>query len=127
MYQHWLMDNVDIIKRAGNHPSVFIWTVDNEINLRGGGNLVKWNLLSGLVNQTREIDATRPVVSTSSYDREKKQYENDFKHNGIDDGDIDDLHDYGAWYGPSNFVMDTGYTKQLKENRKLRPLIGQEF
>src|SRR5205823_1703372 len=90
MYRHWLDENADVIRRCRNHPSVFIWTVGNEMNLRDGGNLEKWKLLSGVVKQTRELDPTRPVVATSSYFREQKQYEEDFKPNGIDDGDIDD-------------------------------------
>jgi len=27
IYQHWLMENEDVIKRCRNHPSVLIWTV----------------------------------------------------------------------------------------------------
>ena len=98
IYQHWLMENADVVKRCRNHPSVFIWTIGNEMNLRDPHNIEKWKLLSGVVKQTRMIDPTRPVVSTSSYYREQKFYNEQMKPAGIDDGDIDDIHSYNGWY-----------------------------
>jgi hypothetical protein len=127
IYQHWLMENEDVIKRCRNHPSVFLWTIGNEMNLRDNANIAKWKLLSGVVKQTRQADPTRPVVATSSYYREQKLYDEQMKPAGIDDGDIDDIHDYNAWYGNSNFFYDCGYAKQMKENQRKRPLIGQEM
>jgi len=66
------------------------------MNLRDPKNLDKWKLLSGVVKQTRQLDPTRPVVSSSSYARDTKFYESSMKPAGIDDGDIDDLHSYNG-------------------------------
>lgn len=127
IYQHWLMENQDVIKRARNHPSVLMWTVGNEMNLKDGKQLDKWKLLSGVVKQTRAVDPTRPVVATSSYYRESDLYDNVLKPAGVDDGDIDDLHSYNGWYGPSNFILESKFEKEMKSNQHKRPLIGQEF
>ncbi len=84
------MENADVIKRCRNHPSVLIWTVGNEMNLKDAKQLDKWKLLSGVVKQTRQLDPTRPVICSSSYYRDPEFYEKSMKPAGIDDGDIDD-------------------------------------
>lgn len=127
IFAHWLMENEDVVKRARNHPSVFIYTVGNEMLLRDTKNVEKWQQLSDIVKQTRKVDPTRPVICSSEYAREAETYNELLKPNGIDDGDADDLHRYNNWYGPSSFVTDAKLEKEIKANGGTRPLIGQEM
>ena len=126
-FAHWLMENEDVVKRARNHPSVFIYTVGNEMMLRDSKSLEKWQQLSDVVKQTRQLDPTRPVICSSEYSRDAELYNELLKPNGIDDGDADDLHKYNNWYGPSSFVTDAKLEKEVKENGGRRPLLGQEM
>ena len=127
LFAHWLMENEDVVKRARNHPSVFIYTVGNEMLLRDTRNLEKWQQLSEVVKQTRQVDPTRPVICSSEYTREPELYNELIKPNGIDDGDADDLHRYNNWYGPSSFVTDAKFEREAKINGGTRPMIGQEM
>ncbi len=34
LFEHWLMENADVVRRIRNHPSVLIWTIGNEMLLR---------------------------------------------------------------------------------------------
>ena len=124
---HWLMENADVVKRCRNHPSVFIFTVGNEMLLRDGKNIEKWKLLSEVTKQTRTLAPKHPIVCSSDYTRDPEFYESTLKPAGIDDGDIDDMHRYNGWYAGSAFVVDSKFEKEAKQNGGTRPLIGQEF
>ena len=125
IFEHWLTENEDVIKRARNHPSILLWTVGNELLLRDGKNVEKWKLLSEVVKQTRRLDPFRPVVADSTYQRESDFYQESLKPNNIDDGDVDDVHRYRGWYSDSPFVIDTN--ADIKNLTPGRPLIGQEM
>jgi hypothetical protein len=127
LMQEWLRENQDVIERCRNHPSVFIYTVGNEMMLRDSKNVEKWKQLSDVVKQTRRIDPTRPVIASSEYQRDPEFYSTVLKPNDVDDGDIDDLHRYNNWYGPSSFVSDSKFVNEMKRNQGLRPLMGQEM
>lgn len=127
LFQHWLMENADVIKRIRNHPSVLIWTIGNEMLLRDAENVEKWKQLSEVVKQTRSLDATRPTVVSSSYVRETDLYNKVIKPNNIDDGDLDDIHSYRGWYADSPFVTDSLFEKERKDANFNRPFIGQEM
>ncbi|HZZ44794.1 MAG TPA: glycoside hydrolase family 2 TIM barrel-domain containing protein [Tepidisphaeraceae bacterium] len=127
IFQHWLMENADVVKRVRNHPSVFILTVGNEMLLRDAKSVEKWELLSQVVKQTRELAGGLPVVCSSDYTRDPEFYDSTLKPKGLDDGDLDDMHRYFGWYAESPFVLDMKFEKELKNNKKQRPLIGQEF
>lgn len=127
LFQHWLMENRDVIRRCRNHPSVLIWTVGNEMLLRDHENLEKWAQLSEVVRQTRATDPTRPVVSTSSYERDPEIYSKVIEPHGFDDGDIDDIHSYKAWYANSPFVTESRFPQKPEQEKWNRPLIGQEM
>ena len=127
LFAHWLMENEDVVKRARNHPSVFIYTVGNEMLLKDTKNIEKWKQLSEVVKQTRQVDPTRPVICSSEYARDPDFYNDSLKPNGIDDGDADDLHRYNNWYGPSSFVTDAKLEREVKNNGGIRPLMGQEM
>ena len=127
LIEHWKMENEDVIRRCRNHPSVLIWDIGNEMNLRDTENIDKWKILSELVSQTRSVDPTRPVICFSAYRREKKLYEEKLKPAGIDDGDMDALHSYRGWYAPSSFVQDCSWIKRTCEYAGTRTIIGQEM
>lgn len=127
IFQHWLMENADVVRRGRNHPSVLLWTVGNEMMLRDGKNLDKWRLLSQVVQQTRALDPGRPVIASSDYLREADYYQTALKPNGIDDGDIDDMHRYRGWYAESPFVSDSLFQTERERGVPDRPLIGQEM
>jgi hypothetical protein len=127
LFQHWLMENEDVIKRARNHPSVFIYTIGNEMLLRDPKNLEKWQQLSKVVKQTRQLDPTRPVIASSEYQRDPDFYKTVLQPAGIDDGDIDDIHRYNNWFDPSSFVTDSNFESEMKKRQRNRPFIGQEM
>jgi hypothetical protein len=127
IFEHWLMENEDVVKRCRNHPSVFIFTVGNEMMLRDSKNMEKWKLLSEVTKQTRQLAPDHPIICSSDYTRDPEFYEKTLKPAGIDDGDVDDMHRYNGWYGQSAFVINSKFEKEMKENRKERPLMGQEF
>jgi hypothetical protein len=127
LFQNWLMENEDVVKRARNHPSVFIYTIGNEMLLRDPKNLEKWQQLSKVVKQTRQLDPTRPIIASSDYQRDPEFYKTILQPAGIDDGDIDDIHRYNNWYGPSSFVTDSKFESEMKKRARNRPFIGQEM
>jgi len=127
IFQQWLTENKDVVERCRNHPSVLIYTIGNEMMLKDSKNLEKWKQLSTVVKQTRRIDPTRPVIASSEYERDPQFYKTVLETNGIDDGDIDDLHRYNNWYGPSSFVTDSKFENEMKRNGGRRPLMGQEM
>lgn len=128
MFKHWLMEQENVIKRIRNHPSVLIHTIGNEMTLRDDDNVAKWKQLSEVTQLTRKLDPLRPIVVSSTYVREKKQYDELFAPAKIDDGDIDDPHSYKAWYANSPFVTDSKFKSEFKRRADLkRPYMGQEF
>lgn len=127
LFEHWLMENADVVRRIRNHPSVLIWTIGNEMLLRDNENVEKWKQLSEVVKQTRSLDPTRPTVVSSSYQREPELYSKVIEPNKIDDGDIDDIHSYKGWYADSPFVTDSNFDKEMQKSKWNRPFIGQEM
>jgi hypothetical protein len=127
IFEHWMMENEDVVKRCRNHPSVLIFTVGNEMLLRDPKSLPKWKLMSRVVKQTRELAGGLPVVASSDHVREPELYETFLKPNGLDDGDVDDMHKYFGWYSDSPFIMDMTFKTELARNGGKRPIIGQEI
>ncbi|CAN5672844.1 beta-galactosidase [soil metagenome] len=125
IFAHWLLENEDVVRRGRNHPSVLMWTIGNEMLLRDDENLEKWKQLSEVVTQTRRLDPFRPVVADSTYHRDQAFYDTVLKPNGLDDGDVDDIHRYRGWYSDSPFVIDT--YADFKDLTPGRPWIGQEM
>jgi hypothetical protein len=127
LFEHWLMENADVVRRIRNHPSVFIWTIGNEMLLRDNENPEKWKQLSDVVRQTRELDPTRPTIVSSSYQRESELYSKVIQPNKFDDGDIDAIHSYKGWYTDSPFVTDSNFEREMDRSKWNRPFIGQEM
>ncbi len=130
----WKSEFLSLIRKHRNHPSVILWTVNNEMKFEVLGRKdptllrEKWEVLSNMVRSIRETDATRPVVCDSSYCREEigAEYENLVRPSAFDDGDIDDAHRYYGWYDPSFFHFIHGEFGK-KAAYPNRPLISQEM
>lgn len=128
----WKNEWLDLMKKYRNHPSLFYWTINNEMNFTHNKDDVKrietkMGIVSDVVKEMRALDPSRPICFDSGYTRE----EIEFKHNDtffktFDDGDIDDGHNYSGWYHSSLFDNFSG--KQfMKRKTEGRPLISQEW
>lgn len=129
--QIWLDDMGRLFKANRNHPSLFMWTMNNEMKFMifGTGKTlrVKGDVLNRAMKMVREMDPSRPVIADSSYFR-KIRYLVPRLHlllNRIDDGDIDDPHVYNSWYENSFFHLAHGEFSKMHA-LKNRPLITQE-
>jgi beta-galactosidase len=59
--QWWQRDLESMVLRDRNHPSVFMWSIGNEIPERGTPDAVKTAIR--LINSIKKMDTTRPVTS----------------------------------------------------------------
>lgn len=128
----WENEFLDLVRKYRNHPSLCIWTINNEMNFYADDPdkaraEKKMKIISDVVRRIRAIDPTRPVCFSSNYSR--KQTEQRFGKafmSGIDDGDMDDIHYYPNWYNNSIFEDFRG---QFQQQHKVagRPLISQEL
>lgn len=128
----WSSEWLRVMKKYWNHPSVFFWTVNNEMKFYDldadmERSKEKFRIVSDVVKGMRELDPTRPVCFDSNYLHSKalRRFGQDFL-NAVDDGDIDDNHAYYNWYDFSLFRFFNGeFQKQFKSPG--RPLISQEM
>jgi beta-galactosidase len=129
----WKDEFASLIHRYRNHPSILIWTVNNEMKFpifdQHDPVLLKkkWTILDDMIKTVRNIDPTRVIVADSSYSRRGvgSEYEQFIKPNGFDDGDADDVHAYYGWYDPSFFHFFKGeFGSRAWPDR---PLISQEM
>jgi beta-galactosidase len=126
----WKSEFYDLLKKYRNHPSLIIWTVNNEMKFYDNDpdsarTKVKMKIISDVVKQMRVIDPTRPIVFDSNYKRNVKKFGADY-FKTIDDGDIDDPHAYLNWYDYSIFDYFKGEWQQKNKNAG-RPMISQEM
>ena len=130
----WKEEFASLIAKYRNHPSIVIWTVNNEMKFEHSDQRQperlkkKWVILTDMIKTMRSIDPTRPIVCDSSYCRKEvaAEYENLIVPEKYDDGDIDDAHRYPGWYEPSFFHFYQGeFGKSLAWPD--RPLISQEM
>ena len=130
----WREEFASLVTKYRNHPSIIIWTVNNEMKFesidRNKPNVLrqKWSILTDMVTAIRRIDPTRPIVCDSSYCRRNiaQEYAEVIQPNKFDDGDIDDAHRYFGWYDKSFFHFFEGqFGKTLSWPN--RPLISQEM
>jgi beta-galactosidase len=126
----WKNEFFDLLKKYRNHPSVLLWTVNNEMKFYDNDPdiaraKVKMKIISDVVKQMRVIDPTRSIVFDSNYRRNTKRFGADF-YKDIDDGDIDDTHAYYNWYDNSLFDYFNGEWQKRSKNPG-RPLISQEM
>jgi len=126
----WKEEFYGLIKKYRNHPSLIIWTVNNEMKFYDNDpdsarTKIKMKIISDVVKHMRTIDPTRPIVFDSNYKRNTKKFGTDY-FKDIDDGDIDDPHAYLNWYDYSIFDYFKGEFQQKNKNEG-RPLISQEM
>ncbi|MCW3062161.1 MAG: glycosyl hydrolase family 2, partial [Capsulimonas sp.] len=130
----WKDEYSALIHKYRNHPSILIWTVNNESKfpILEQDNIPsltqKWTILDDMIRTMRGIDPTRPIVADSSYTRAeaKRGYNTVVKPKGFDDGDIDDTHRYYGWYNESPFHLFDG-AAFAQMSTPGRPLISQEM
>ena len=125
----WADEFIGLLKKYRNHPSILIWTVNNEMKFYDNpGDLeptkAKMKVISDVVKRMREMDPTRPISFDSNYKRNEEKFGKEY-FKTIDDGDIDDDHKYINWYNFSVFNYFKGeFQKKVNPGR---PLISQEL
>lgn len=132
LIEMWKEEFLGLLKKYRNHPSLFMWTVNNEMKFYDNDQDVerakkKMQIISDVVKEMRKIDPTRPICFDSNYQHKRKdqKFGADFMSN-IDDGDIDDVHAYINWYNNTLFNQFNGeFQRQFKCAD--RPLISQEM
>lgn len=132
LIEMWADEWLGMLKKYRNHPSLLIWTVNNEMKFYDNDKDLerakkKSTIISDVVKEMRKVDPTRPMCFDSNYQAKGKErkYGKDF-WDTIDDGDIDDVHSYINWYNHTIFKQFKG---ELQRNFKMpdRPLISQEM
>jgi len=143
----WHRDQLEKFRSIRNHPSVLMWSLNNEwrfhayaegqlgTQLTGKTNyfdkdearrLKKWEIVSAMVRDVRKMDGTRPIICSSEYTRVNEEYETYLKPRQLDDGDVDDIHVYNGTYGPSAFNLDVEQDIERRYANENRPLISLE-
>lgn len=128
----WRTEWLQVMKKFRNHPSVFFWTVNNEMkfyDLDADTERAekKMQIISDAVKEMRQVDPTRPISFDSNYMRRNgvNRFGKEFMTT-VDDGDIDDNHAYYNWYDFSLFRFFNGeFQRDFKTPG--RPLISQEM
>lgn len=115
LLQIWKEEMLALVKKYRNHPSLFIWTINNEMyftmfyhNDPPELRLKKWKIISELIREIRKLSPNTLVSADSGYGRIKADYDKNLKPHDIDDGDIDDRHVYFNWYNRDFFQVYNG-------------------
>jgi len=64
-------DLEDMLLRDRNHPSVFIWSIGNEINEQWNGNPEAGRIGTELSDIVHSLDKTRPITSACNFVSER--------------------------------------------------------
>jgi hypothetical protein len=127
----WADEFISLLKKYRNHPSLLIWTVNNEMKFYDNEPdlekaKLKMKIISDVVKRMRQMDPTRPINFDSNYKRfeSEKRFGKEF-YTTIDDGDIDDDHKYINWYNYTLFRYFKGHFQRVAYPG--RPLISQEL
>lgn len=140
----WQTELRALYRRNRNRPSLFLLTLNNEMNfylIKGSDDVVreKGYLVQGGLKIAREEFPDLPLVCDSGYFRgpttmhgrykrlsvANGRYERIIQPNHFDDGDMDDPHFYFGWYEPSFFHFMNG---EFGRDMTLpgRPCMSQE-
>lgn len=60
-------DLEDMVLRDRNHPSIFIWSIGNEVSEQWGGNPEAGNIGKQLSDIVRNLDTTRPITAACNF------------------------------------------------------------
>ncbi|HUE84354.1 MAG TPA: glycoside hydrolase family 2 TIM barrel-domain containing protein, partial [Pyrinomonadaceae bacterium] len=60
-------DLEDMVLRDRNHPSIFIWSIGNEVSEQWGGNPEAGNIGKQLGDIVRNLDTTRPITAACNF------------------------------------------------------------
>ncbi|MDD4922360.1 MAG: glycoside hydrolase family 2 TIM barrel-domain containing protein [Bacteroidales bacterium] len=128
----WKEEFLGLLKKYRNHPSLLLWTINNEMKFYDNEPdlekaKLKMSIISDVVKEMRKIDPTRPICFDSNYKHKGKpeKFGKEF-FKDIDDGDIDDIHAYINWYDHSLFKQFNGEFQRDNKTAS-RPLISQEM
>lgn len=126
----WADEYISLLKKYRNHPSILFWTINNEMKFYDNEpdlqkRRAKMEIISDVVKRMRKADPTRPISFDSNYRRNIDKQGEAF-YDGIDDGDIDDIHAYINWYDHTVFKQFKGEFQRDNMNPG-RPLISQEM
>jgi beta-galactosidase len=130
----WKEEFLSLIREHRNHPSLILWTVNNEMKFENADAKdpallkKKWLILDDMIKAMRREDPTRPIVADSSYMRKeaKKGFQTLVRPLRLDDGDIDDGHRYYGWYNETFFHLYGGRFGR-DDHTPGRPFISQEM
>lgn len=122
----WKQEWLALIDKHKNHPSLLMWTMNNEMKIWSAHTKEPWELLSDAITAVRELDPTRPICADSGncqkyVDKKGGQFP------GVDDGDIDDHHYYPNWYNYKTFFTFRDGESFTEARTPGRPYISQEF
>ncbi len=128
----WKKEFAEIVRADRNHPSLMIWTISNESYFQGtedpdkARRKEKYRVFSDIIKSTRVLDPDAQIVLHSGYVRPIAEYNELLKPDGLDDGDIDDTHEYFGWYQKHPFRVDVPKDIEQRRGNGMRPLISQE-
>lgn len=130
----WHDDFASLVRKYRNHPSIVLWTINNEMKFylfdREDKALLrrKWAILTRMIQTVRQLDPSRPIVADSGYVRRQHQegYDTVVQPGEFDDGDVDDVHQYFSWYHPSYTTACNGEFANGIASPD-RPFISQEL
>jgi len=128
----WRDEELDMMRKYRNHPSIIFWTVNNEMNFYESDPDIerakrKYVVISDLVRMMREVDPTRPICFDSNYRSRGKidKFGKEFMES-VDVGDIDDIHQYYNWYHDSVFHQFNGEFQMIWKTPN-RCILSQEL
>lgn len=144
-FEIWKTELRALFKRHRNSPSLFLITMNNEMNFyltRGSDETIREKAyrVQGGLKVAREVFPDIPLVCDSGYNRAPTlaksrdlnfpfangRYERIIQKYGFDDGDVDDPHFYYGWYDKDFYHFMNG-DFGWRETIPGRPCILQEL
>lgn len=133
----WREEFLRLVKRYRNHPSLLLWTINNEMSFTmfhhegpAEERLANWTVISDVIKEIRTLHPGAVICGDSGYNRVAEDHAQVLLPHGIDDGDTDDRHVYFNWYNNDFFQIFNGeFDKRIYWSPGAnpgRPYFGQE-